>query len=269
MTRRQARSEVGEPRAATEAGRLTRPLQVLDAVVDCDEPCTAASIAEQLGIPVSTAFRIVAALIDNGLLQRSPAGEIRPGARLVHLGLRALSRWERNRELEMVTIDLAARIPESVSAGLLIGDEIVLVARQEPDSPLRVVAQVGDIIAPHVSALGKAILAQLPPERTHAVLDRAVGPDRAEAVATQLADELQRTRECGFAVDEGQYALGQRCRAVPLIDSLSGVYGGLSVAGPAARFSLADADAAAELLREAAASVTPLPRPRQPSKGHS
>jgi IclR family transcriptional regulator, acetate operon repressor len=267
MTRRQSRTDVSAPRAASEASRLTRPLEVLDAVVDSDEPCTAASIAEQLGIPVSTAFRTVAALIDSGLVQRSPSGEIRPGARLVHLGLRALSRWERNRELETVTIDLAARIPESVSAGLLIGDEIVLVARQEPDSPLRVVAQVGDIIAPHVSALGKAILAQLPPERTQAVLARAVGADRAEAVAARLADELHHTRERGFAVDEGEYAIGQRCRAVPLIDGVSGVYGGLSVAGPAARFSLTDADAAAQLLRKAAASVNPLPRPRKSTKG--
>jgi IclR family acetate operon transcriptional repressor len=251
----------------TETSRLTRPLEVLDAVVDAEGPCTAATIAEQLGIPVSTAFRTLATLIDSGLLQRTPSGEILPGARLVHLGLRALSRWERNRELETVTLDLAARIPESVSAGLLIGDDIVLVARQEPDSPLRVVAQVGDIIAPHVSALGKAILAELSEDRMHAVLTRAVGADAAPEVAIRLKAELDRTRQTGVAVDEGEYAAGQRCRAVALVDRVIGVYGGLSVAGPAARFSPTDADAAAHLLLKAAAAVDTLPRPS--SKGPS
>ena len=243
----------------SETNRLTRPLEVLEAVIGADGPSTAASIAEQLDIPVSTVFRVLATLIDSGLLQRDSAGEIRPGARLVHLGLRALGRWERNRELEAVTVDLAARIPESVSAGLLIGDDIVLVSRQEPDLPLRVVARVGDIIAPHVSALGKAILAQLPPERAHAVLVRAVGERQAGAVAARLADELERTRATGVAVDEGEYAVGQRCRAVALVDDLAGVYGGLSVAGPAARFTVAQADAAAQLLHKAAASMASLP----------
>ena len=251
----------------SEPSRLTRPLEVLEAVVNAQEPSTAASIAETLGIPVSTAFRTLATLVDSGLLQRTASGQVEPGARLVYLGMRALRHWESNRELDAVTIELASRIPESISAGLLIGDEIMLVARQEPDSPLRVVARVGDIIAPHISALGKAILAVLPDQRALAVLARAVGAEKAEAVAAQLAPELRQVRETGVGVDEGEYAMGQRCRAVALVDDLTGVYGGLSVAGPAARFSEADADAAAQLLRKAAASVRPAVR--RPVKGSS
>ena len=246
--------------------RLSRPLDVLDAVVSSDEPLTAAIIAERLDLPVSTVFRTLTTLIGSGLLARSSAGELRPGNRLVHLGLRALAR-ERNRELESVTRELALQLEESVSAGLLIGDEIVLVARQEPDSPLRVVAHVGEVIRPHVSALGKAILARLPPDRLHAVLAHAVGKEEAPAVAARLAAELQDVRAAGFAVDEGEYGVGQRCRAVALVDGVTGVYGGLSVDGPAARFSIAAADAAAQLLLKAADSVDPLPI--QSSKGTS
>jgi DNA-binding IclR family transcriptional regulator len=240
----------------SESNYLSRLLSVLDAVVDAEVPPTAMSIGERLGIPQSTAFRLLTDLIDRGLLQRADSGEIAPGARLLHLGLRTLGRWGGTRELEDLTVGLAAQIPESVSAGLLVGDEIVLVARQEPDSPLRVVARVGDIIAPHVSALGKAILAQLEPARMRRVLVRAVGSAEADAFADKLAVELDDTRRLGFAVDEGEYALGQRCRAVALVNGVAGVYGGLSVAGPSARFSVAHADAAARLLGEAAAAVT-------------
>lgn len=235
--------------------------------MNAEEPSTAASIADTLGIPLSTAFRNLATLVDTGLLRRTASGQIEPGARLVYLGLRALRHWESNRDLDTVTIELASQIPESISAGLLIGDEIMLVARQEPDSPLRVVARVGDVIAPHVSAMGKAILAALPDQRALAVLARAVGAGEAEAVAARLAPELQQVRETGVGVDEGEYALGQRCRAVALVDDLTGVYGALSAAGPAARFSEADAEAAAQLLRKAAASIRPAVR-RQ-AKGSS
>lgn len=235
--------------------------------MNAEEPSTAASIADTLGIPLGTAFRNLATLVDTGLLRRTVSGQIEPGARLVYLGLRALRHWESNRDLDTVTIELASQIPESISAGLLIGDEIMLVARQEPDSPLRVVARVGDVIAPHVSAMGKAILAALPDQRELAVLARAVGAGQAEAVAARLAPELQRVRETGVGLDEGEYALGQRCRAVALVDDLTGVYGALSAAGPAARFSEADAEAAAQLLRKAAASIRPAVR-RQ-AKGSS
>jgi DNA-binding IclR family transcriptional regulator len=67
----------------SEPSRLTRPLEVLEAVVNAEEPSTAASIAEALGIPVSTAFRTLATLVDSGLLQRTASGQVEPGARLV------------------------------------------------------------------------------------------------------------------------------------------------------------------------------------------
>jgi IclR family acetate operon transcriptional repressor len=229
---------------------------VLDLVVHADTPVTASQVASRAGIPVSTAFRVTGLLVERGLLQKQESGGLVPGSHLLQLGLRAMTRFGGTRELDAVARHIASQVPESVSAGLLVGDEIVLVARKEPAHSLRIVARVGDVIPPHTSAMGKAILAFLDDRRRNAVLAHAVGRDRAADVAAGLADELAEVRSTGFARDEEMYAVGQRCRAVPLISAHAGVYGGLSIAGPTPRFSQSQADEAIPALLAGARSIS-------------
>ncbi len=231
---------------------LARILDVLDFVVDAESPISVAGVAAAGGMPTSTAFRLIALLAERGLVERLPSGLLAPGAHLVRLGMRAMSRAGGSAHLESTVRRIAIEIPESISAGLLIGNQIVLVARQEPAFALRIVAAVGDVVSPHTSAMGKAILASLPVSRQLAVLTAEVGPHEADKLLQDLRPELDGVRERGFARDEESYAVGQRCRAVALTGSSLGAYGALSAAGPTVRFSYRDAEsAAAALLVEA------------------
>jgi len=230
---------------------LGRMFDVLDLVIEADTPITATQVATAGGMPISSVARLATMLVERRLVQRLPSGALVPGSHLVHLGLRALTRTGHGAELESTVRNIAAQVPESVSAGLLVGDEIVLVARREPDFALRIVAQVGDVVPPHTSAMGKAMLAWLPLARQLDVLGKHTGGTDARELLEALEEELAEVRECGFARDEETYSIGQRCRAVPLRDSKYGVYGGVSVAGPSARFTFAEAEAAVPVLQEA------------------
>lgn len=236
---------------------LGRIFDVLDKVIDAENPVTATQVAVEGGMPVSSVARLTTLLIERRLIQRLPSGALVPGSHLVHLGLRAVTRTANSAELESTVRQVAQRVPESVSAGLLVGDEIVLVARHEPNFALRIVAEVGDVVAPRNSAMGKMIMACLPEERQLSLLAKATDRGGGRELLAALRDELQEIRELGFARDEGDYSVGQRCRAVPLHDLGLGVYGALSVAGPAARFTYADAEASVSVLKEAAAGEHP------------
>lgn len=229
---------------------LGRLLDVLDLVASDDlSEIGLTELAARCGMPLSTTSRLIALLADRGYVTRAGSGGFAPGSRLVRLGLRALDRLEDTDRLDVAVRELATRTGESVSAGLLVGDEIVLTARRESEQSLRAVARVGDVIVPHTSAMGKAVLAHLPADRRLAVL-RAAGstPEQQE----RLHDELVETSRTGVGIDEQTYAVGLRCRAAPILGRDGSALGGISIAGPAARFTRERADACVDALLEVA-----------------
>ncbi|RUQ32952.1 MAG: MarR family transcriptional regulator [Candidatus Competibacteraceae bacterium] len=77
---------------------ITRASRLLDALAAHDEPVSLKALAGITGLHPSTAFRILAALIEHGFVERSPDGPYRLGARLQQLGCRAAGRFEQRCE---------------------------------------------------------------------------------------------------------------------------------------------------------------------------
>lgn len=220
---------------------LGRFLDLVDAVAGAPEQgLTLSQLAVDSHVPVSTASRLARLLETRGLASRLPDKRFVPGPALVALGLRSL-RLLPTEHYGAAVAALGRATGESVSVGVLVGEEIVLVARHESEHRLRVVATIGDVIAPHRSAMGKAVLSHVSDERRDAILRRAVGDDAA-AVAAELADELAQATANGYACDEEVFAVGLRCRAAPLLGADGEAYGAISIAGPASRFSVDLAD---------------------------
>lgn len=234
---------------------LRRVLDLVDLVAAVPpEGLTLSQLAEGTGMPISTASRLARLLEERGLASRRPDKRFVPGPALLALGLRAL-RLLPTEHYRAAIADLGRSTGESVSAGVLIGDEIVLVARHESAHPLRVVATIGDVIAPHLSAMGKAILSTLSEQRRLEIIRRALGPSGI-AVAEALTEELERAASEGFARDEEVFAVGLRCIAAPVRGPGGEAHGALSVAGPSTRFARSIADSCVPDLLTAARRVS-------------
>jgi DNA-binding IclR family transcriptional regulator len=259
-------NESAVPLSGTTESRtsyLGRLLDVLEVAVTHERvPLQMTDIAAASGVPTSTASRLVALLVERGFLVALPGSGYVAGPRMLHVAVRALDQVHEADRLKAAVEALSERTGESVSAGLLVGDEIVLVARQEPEHSLRAVARIGDIIAPHTSAMGKAVLCRLPAHRQEAVLRAAVGDDAAE-VLRSMQEELAAARADGYAVDEETYSVGLRCRAAPLLDRDGHAVGGMSIAGPAARFTRGEATACVPALLAEADRLSPKSRSSQ------
>jgi DNA-binding IclR family transcriptional regulator len=142
---------------------------------------------------------------------------------------------------------------------MLFGDEIVLVARHESEHRLRVVAMIGDVIAPQRSAMGKAILAHVSVQRRNEILESALGAGAgagAARVADELAEELALAASEGFARDEEIFAVGLRCVAAPVLGPGGEAQGAISIAGPSSRFSRELADGCVPALLDGARRVS-------------
>lgn len=89
----------------------------------------------------------------------------------------------------------------------------------------------------HSTAFGKAILSHFPTERVDEIIERHGLPEVTPQTITardELFDELERTRERGFAVDDEERLEGLRCIAAPIRFD-SDVIGAISISGPTAR----------------------------------
>lgn len=89
----------------------------------------------------------------------------------------------------------------------------------------------------HSSAFGKAILSHLPRKRVEEIIDQHGMPEVTPKTITsreELFEELERTRERGFAVDDEERLEGLRCIAAPIRFN-SDVVGAISVSAPTAR----------------------------------
>lgn len=240
--------------AAGRVSYLGRLLDVLELVgAEHERPLGLTEITQQTGIPLSTVSRLLALLSERHFVRRLPSGRYTPGPALFQIALRGLAGLGDIESLEATVRSISRATGESASAGLLIDDQIVLVARRESEHLLRIATRVGDVVQPHVSAMGKAVLAHLEPARRLELLAAAVGPE-ADGILRWLTPELDRIRADGFACDEATFVAGLRCRAAPIIGYGGAAIGAISVAGPASRFTLAAAEAAIpKLLAETAA----------------
>jgi DNA-binding IclR family transcriptional regulator len=74
---------------------IARVSRLLDTLAAHDEPVSLKTLSGATGLHPSTAFRILASLIEHGFVERSMAGHYRLGNRLLQLGNRVQGRGDR------------------------------------------------------------------------------------------------------------------------------------------------------------------------------
>ena len=92
----------------------------------------------------------------------------------------------------------------------------------------------------HHCSTGKAVLSELNHDQIEAILDEHGLPAATDATITsreELFDEIEATRERGYAIYDGEELLGTRAIGVAINDRNGDVLGAVSVSGPVTRMS--------------------------------
>ncbi|HET7717582.1 MAG TPA: IclR family transcriptional regulator [Bauldia sp.] len=222
-----------------------RALSVLELMAEAGGPVTVADIAEGIGADRSTAYRMLLTLAEAGYVLREASGRrYRLGYRLLSLSRSLLREGERS-SLILACLDRVAReTRETAHFSVLDRDAAVLVYRARGTQLVAVDFQIGDRSPLHCTSIGKVLLAFNGPdlfERTVATGLPRVAPNTITDPA-RLAAEIARVREAGYAYDDLEFAEDMRCVAVPLFEKGGIVVGGMSLSGPASRYSIEKLD---------------------------
>jgi DNA-binding IclR family transcriptional regulator len=231
-------------------GRVSE-LEILASFDDGLGPRSASEIVERAGLPRSTVFRVLRALVSSGFVHQDEATRLYLlGPRTLQLGVAARRQLATGYPVIGPILELARTTGETVSFSLVDIPWRVCAYSIEAPSDLRQVISVGARYPLHLGA-GRAILAYLPEAAIASVLAFHDVPKRGRAAATA---ELARFREEGIVLSEGHRVAGALGIAAPVF--ASGVIEGvIAVSGPADRLGPL-VDAHEPLVRQAGEAIT-------------
>jgi DNA-binding IclR family transcriptional regulator len=197
---------------------ISAVLDVLDAL-DRRGPVTLSELARQTGVAKSTLHRVCTAMGERGWITRDVgSGEIELGPRIAWL-TRATPASALTSSFHAVAARLVARHNETTCLAVRDGRESVFVAKEETSHSVRLVTAVGSRLPAFASASGRVMLADLPDDAVTELYDgcELVTPTgRQMGGLGELLAILRKTRQCGFAENIDETALGLHCIAAPL-----------------------------------------------------
>jgi len=223
-------------------GVFQRSFAMLEAIVRSGMPLASREIAEMLGIPKPTAYRMLEGFERQGLVRRQFGSKrVTVGPRLTDLAFDILRASVQYAPRRMILDGLVRSVGETCNIGTLDASEIVYLDRVEAKHwPLRLQFGIGSRVPLHCTAIGKLFLAFLPARQRRELL---AGLDLRPMTAATLTDgpalqaELAAIRERGLSVDAEEYILGVICVAAPIFNSAGQIRAGIAVQAPSARLS--------------------------------
>jgi sugar lactone lactonase YvrE/DNA-binding IclR family transcriptional regulator len=263
------------------AQALRRGLSLLDIVADSDRPLRYVDIVERSGLSKPTAHRMLATLVEAGLLRVDERDlTYRLGVRLFRMAHRVWSEFDLRGAAAPELARLADTTDEAARLAVLDGAFVLYIDQRDTAQPVRLSMGVGARVAAHASGAGKAILAHLDPQHRQMLTGRLalerftpntiVDPD-------ELARQLDLIKARGYAVSFEEQHSGVSSVAAPILDHRAIAIGAIAIVGPAYRLGIdrlhalgRDAMEAARRVSgnagQSAMSITINPRPLGPDR---
>ena len=201
----------------------TRALRILRFLASQPGPVSAERIARAVGMPRSTAYHLLNAMIGEGFVVHVADDR---GYGLGLAAFEAGTGFARQEPLQRVArrplAELSTDIRQTAHLAVMHGRDVLYVIEQRyPGRPM-LVTDVGVRLPAHLTASGRAILASLPKNQL-----RALFPDAASFVnrtgtgprsLTALHSVLTETRRRGYAVEDGEVSPDMASVAVAVHD---------------------------------------------------
>jgi DNA-binding IclR family transcriptional regulator len=214
-----------------------------------DEPThTVEELAEAIGVPRSTVYRLVGQLKSHELLERAGAASYQLGPRAIMMGYIARSTVDLADLWRPGLSALAASSGETALVLRRIGDAAVCVDRIECDHPVRLSFEIGRAMPLHTGAGAKVLLAISP-----AVLRRRYVTDVVPAAQRRaLQADLDQILAQGYALSRAEVDPGIWAVAAPILADREGRCLAISVAVPEYRLEEERRASLIDLTREVA-----------------
>ena len=219
-----------------ESSLIIKLFGLLEATSGRPEGQSLAELASQVGLTKPTAHRILKTLSSLGYMERTRPGYYRQTDRL-----RRLVTGQDDQQLircaEPALRELHRATQETINLGILRHGRVVYLSVLESPQPLRRIVNPNMTDPFACTALGRAIVAQLPEERRSFLLRNTALEKRTPHTVVEPAELLQlltAVRKSGYAIEENETDIGVVCFGAPVFGR-EGVAGAISITLPTVR----------------------------------
>ncbi|MEO1055794.1 MAG: IclR family transcriptional regulator [Actinomycetota bacterium] len=260
---------------------VDRALSFLEFVSTSNEPPTVKQVAAALDVNLTTSYHLLRTLVARGYLERDDEGRLRLGGAVGTLSHAYLNGLNVRGDLALLVRHINDDTNETAFLSTLDGQSVILKELVEGTQPLRVGGLTVGYAGPELKrASGRAVLAFLSDDPRDEIVLRnlqAMPPDERRLAQRTLEQELRRTRQRGWAIDDETSEAGVTGIAAPVFGPNRGVYGAIGLVAPTTRATeshdryvaivVATAQQATQLLGGAPPDNSPHdPAPRGPDR---
>ena len=234
---------------------IERSASLLEAIASSNVPNSLKILSAETGLHPSTAFRILASLIEVGFVERDSVGHYFIGRKIARLALSSRRSVDLREEALPIMERIRDEIGETVNLTVREGDEVIYLERATPNRMMRVEQVIGSRAPLHVTAVGKLMLHELGDEFIRAYIERTGLKSYTQHTLSTLdvlKQNLQESSAQGFAYDNEEAEIGVGCIGVLIRNQKGEVLAGLSISAPKERRQ----DEWASVLKNAAKEIS-------------
>lgn len=206
-----------------KAPAAVQVLAVLRYVAEQAGPVAASIIARDVGLPRSTTYQLIAALVDDGFLVHLPEEQkYALGVTAHELG----TGYSRQAPLQRIArhplARLVGRTRRTAHLAVMHGRDVVYVIEERAPRQRPLVTDTGVRLPAHLTASGRAMMAQMDPAQVAALFPGpeafTVRNDNGPQSLPALQDLLSRARSLGYAWEQDEITVGFSSVAVAVLD---------------------------------------------------
>jgi IclR family KDG regulon transcriptional repressor len=207
---------------------LRKGLKILEHLASSRDGASAMELCELIGVHKTSIYRYLATLKECGYVRKESSGQYVLDTKILQLGSEILQRMPLRETAHPFLVELSEATSKTTHLSVLDELEVIYLDKVEGPKTLPIISRIGSRAPAHCTGVGKALLSTLPTSVVETLLQSATLESYTDATIVDpkaLLEELAKTRDRGYAIDEGEHELYVRCFAAPI----SG-YGGRAVA---------------------------------------
>ena len=246
------------PGSAGTVQSVDRAISVLEILAQSGE-VGVTELAGRLGVHKSTAFRLVAALENRGLVeQHAERGKYRLGMGILHLAGATTASLDLVQEARPPCRALARETGETVNLAIMSDGSALYLDQVAGSSALQPRSWVGQRIPLHATSNGKVLLSGLADAEIKDVVRSPLRAYTAATITTMrgLLAAVAAVRHQGHALAVDEFELGLTAVAAPVRNDRGDVVASVSVSGSTPRLGAEEVKAIVERTRHTAAAIS-------------